>query len=111
METKNISELIEKADNFADYTDAFDDLKKIEKGEYNVYGYCFIGKYADCPAHDEVSLLGKCVNDIEKAISLAWWNAGLGRESEQWTHLPNYGYIIVTDSKGMIIKETPRRYY
>ena len=91
METKNISELIEKADNFADYTDAFDDLKTLEKGDYNVYGYCFIGKYADCPAHDEVSLLGKGVKDIEKAILLKnirsdtylrkWWCKTL-------THIP-----------------------
>lgn len=106
MATKNISELIKSATEYVDYTSDYAHLFANNKdGDKCIYGVCKYGKRTD------MGKIAENVDDIENGIGEVWSDAGISKEQENWDKLGNSCMLIVTDSEGNILQETPQRYY
>lgn len=106
MATNNISELIKSATDYVDYTSGYAHLFADNKGgDKCIYSVCKIGK------HTYMGKITENIRDTEKGIGDVWSDAGILKEQENWEKLENSCMLIVTDSAGNILQETPRRYY
>ena len=106
MATKNISELIKSATEYTDFTSDYSKIFADNKGgDKCIYGVCKYGLRTD------IGKIAENVGDTEKGIGDVWSDAGISKEQEQWDKLESYCMLIVTDSAGNILQETPRRYY
>lgn len=112
MATKNISELVKRVKENTDLSEYYQKyFKELLGGDYNLYGYTYIGEYKGESAFADLVLMARGVADIDKSIALAWEQTDIKPEQETWLKLANYCIIYVTDKNGNIIKETPRRYF
>ena len=106
MATKNISEIIDNATEYYDYTADYLGLFSCNKGgDKSIYAYvCYDG-------HREVNKLAENVYDIDRGIGQMWAVSGITKEQEKWDSLPSWCQLIATDNNGHILYESSKRYF